>query len=123
MSETSFTYKPVVTWPGDIIAGRIQTENWSAELQASRERLVLTGPRGIRYELPAKSVKEIRIGVGRFLFFSWLMKKTIRIMHSEPGIATVLAFRARKAKASEIVSELQTLGFNVVENQDPGLSA
>ncbi len=114
MPETSLKSGLVATWPGDIIAGKIQTENWSAELQATRERLVLIGPRGMRYQLPAKSVKEIRIGVGRFLFFSWLTKKTIRIVHSEPGIAAVLAFRARRAKASAIVSELQSLGFNVV---------
>jgi len=114
MPETSLKSGPVATWPGDIIAGKIQTENWSAELQASREWLILIGPMGMRYQLPAKSVKEIRIGVGRFLFFSWLMKKTIRIVHSEPGIASVLAFRARKAKASAMISELKALGFNVV---------
>lgn len=114
MPETFFTSGPAATWPGDIIAGKIQTENWSAELQATRERLVLIGPRGMRYQLPAKSVKEIRIGVGRFLFFSWIMKRTIRIVHSEPEIAAMLAFRARRAQASEIVSELQALGFNVV---------
>ena len=110
---TSSTPRSIATWSGDIIAGKTQTENWSAELQASRDRLVLIGPMGIRYELPAKSVKEIRIDVGRFLFLSWLMKKTIRIVHSEPGIAATLAFRARKARASEIVNELQALGFNV----------
>ncbi len=117
MSEISSNSERLVAWRGDIIAGGIQTKNWSAELQATREQLVLIGPRGMRYQLQAKNVEEIRIGVGRFLFYSWVMKKTIRIVHSAPGIAAVLAFRSRRAKASEIVSELQALGFNIVKSE------
>jgi hypothetical protein len=117
MHETSFTSEPEAIWPGDIIAGKIQTENWSAELQATREQLVLIGPRGLHFQLRAESVREIRIGIGRFLFFSWIMKTTIRIVHSESGIAAVLAFRARRAKASEILVELQALGYNVATGE------
>ena len=114
MTETSFVSNPMVSWPGDIIAGKLQTFNWSAKLEVTIERLVLKGPRGVRYELPLKSVKGIKIAVGRFLFFSWIMKKTIRIMHSESEIPEVLAFRSRRARASEIVSQLQALGYNVI---------
>ena len=103
----------MASWPGDIIAGKLQTFNWSAKLEATTERLVLKGPRDVRYELPFKSVKGIRIAVGRFLFFSWTMKKTIRIIHSESEIPEVLAFRSRRTRASEIVSQLQILGYNV----------
>ncbi len=106
----------MTSWPGDIIAGKFQTMNWSAELQATKDHIVLIGPMDMRFQVPANNVKEIRIGVGRFWFFSWVMKKTIRIVHSEPGIASVLAFRLRRAKATEIVNELKTLGYNVAKS-------
>jgi hypothetical protein len=114
MPENSSVLNHMVSWPGDIIAGKLQTVNWSARLEATTDRLVLKGPRSVHYELPSKSVKGIRIAVGRFLFFSWTMKKTIRIVHSESEIPEVLAFRSRKASASEIVSQLQALGYNVI---------
>ena len=108
----------MASWPGDIIAGKLQTFNWSAKLEATTERLVLRGPRGVRYELPFKSVKGIKIAVGRFLFFSWIMKKTIRIVHSESEIPEVLAFRSRRVRALEIVSQLEAFGYNMGENED-----
>lgn len=107
----------MASWPGDIIAGKLQTFNWSAKLEATSDLLVLKGPRGIRYELPSKSVKGIRIAVGRFLFISWIMKKTIRIVHSDSEIPEVLAFRSRRTRASEIVSQLEALGYNVIQSE------
>ena len=104
----------MASWRGDIIAGKLQTFNWSAKLEATSERLVLEGPRGVRYELPFRSVKGIRIGVGRFLFLSWVMKKTVRIVHSESDIPEVLAFRSRRDRASDIVRQLQALGYSVI---------
>jgi len=115
MSDSPIDLEQSATWQGDIIAGKIQSFNWSAELQVTKEKLILTGPVNMHYQLSAENVNEVKIAIGKFLSFSWRMKKTIRIVHSEPGITPVLAFRSRRAKATEIVSKLRDLGYNVVK--------
>ncbi len=102
-----------VKWAGDLIAGRIQTENWSAELEATTERIVLKGPRSLRYEVPASQVAEVRVGVGKLLFFSWRLKRTVVVAHSGEGAPEPLAFRARNVLATEILMELERRGYTV----------
>jgi hypothetical protein len=113
MSNTSKSTDSSTVWVGDIIAGGIRTENWSAELKATRDRIVLSGPMGLRYELARDQVEEIRASVGRFFLWSWIMKKCVTIQHAQSGILSPLAFQTRRTTSVEILSRLKTLGFNI----------
>ena len=96
MTETNETS---VSWRGEIWAGFIRTKNWSSELDASRERLLLSGPRNMRYVLLSSQVR-----------------RAIRIVHSHNDIPEKLVFQARKTQAAVLLEQLRTLGYNV-----PGL--
>ena len=68
---------------------------------------------GVRYELDSDHVAEIRVAVGRFLCWSWAMKRCVSFQHSQSGVPARLAFQTRHTPSSEILSGLKALGFNV----------
>jgi len=113
MTETNQTS---VNWRGEIWAGFIRTKNWSSELDASRERLLLSGPRNLRYILVSSQVQEVGPAIGKFLFWTWQVRRAIRIVHSHNDIPEKLVFQARKTQATVMLEQLRILGYNV-----PGL--
>ena len=102
-----------ISWKGEIFAGVIRTRNWTAELTVSQEEFVLTGPMGVRYVLSASQVEEVRVGVGRFLFWSWELKNTISISHNNDHVPSKLAFRSRSTPAPAMLNRLRALGYKV----------
>ena len=107
-SSTSAT-----SWEGDVFAGAVRTNNWTAELTVSQEELVLAGPMGMRHVLHASQVEEVRVAVGRFLFWSWHLKNAISISHNNDQVPSKLAFRSRSTPAPEMLNRLRALGYNV----------
>ncbi|MEI6219241.1 MAG: hypothetical protein WCP86_10100, partial [bacterium] len=75
-----------MTWQGDIWAGASRTQLWLTRLAASRERLLLTGPLGVQYELSADQVKKVELAVGKFLWWKWRVPRAIRIVHGHSAI-------------------------------------
>ncbi len=101
-----------VRWRGDIWAGFIRTKNGSSELDASRERLLLSGPRNIRYILALSQVREVGPAIGKFLFWTWQIRRAIRIVHRHDDIPAKLVFQARKTQTATMLEELRSLGYN-----------
>ena len=112
MSETGFN-SSVTSWEGDVFAGVSRTKNWTAELSVSEEELVVAGPMGMRHLLHASQVEEVRVAGGKFLFWSWRLKNTISIRHSNDQVPSKLAFRSRSTPAPEMLDRLRSLGYNV----------
>ena len=110
MTETNETN---VGWRGEIWAGCIRTKNWSSRLDASRERLLLSGPRDMRYVLLSSQVHEVGPAIGKFLFWTWEVRRAIRIVHSHSYIPEKLVFQARKTQATVMLMQLRNLGYNV----------
>jgi len=110
MTETNETS---VSWRGEIWAGIIRTKNWSSELEVSHERLLLSGPRNIRYILQSSQVHEIAPAIGKFLFWTWQVRRAIRIVHSHNDIPEKLVFQARRTAAAVMLEQLRALGYNV----------
>ncbi len=102
-----------VSWRGEIWAGFIRTKNWSSELDASRERLLLRGPRNIRYDLLSSHVQKVGPTIGKFLFWTWQVRRAIRIVHSRNDIPEKLVFQARETPAVVMLEQLRALGYNV----------
>ncbi len=102
-----------VTWCGDIWAGFIRSENWSSQLDASRERILLSGPRNMRYVLLPSQVQEIGPAIGKMLFYTWQVRRAIRIVHSHKDIPEKLVFQARKIQTAVMIEKLRALGYNV----------
>jgi len=107
------TKENVVTWQGDIWAGAIRTQLWLAHLAASRDRLLLTGPLGVQYELSADQVKKVEPAVGKFLWWKWRVPRAIRIVHRHSAIADKLVFQAKTTTATEMLQALKEIGYNV----------
>ena len=103
----------VTSWEGDIFAGVFRTKNWTAELTVSHEELVVAGPMGMRHLLYASQVEEVRVAVGRFLFWSWRLKNTISNSHNNDQVPSKLTFRSRSTPAPEMLNRLRSLGYKV----------
>ncbi len=101
-----------VTWRGDVWAGFIRSKNWSSQLDASRERLLLSGPRNMGYVLAPSQVREIGPAIGKLLFYKWQIRRAIRIVHCHKDIPEKLVFQARKTRTSVMLKELGALGYN-----------
>ncbi len=114
MSDTGcHSSRSATSWEGEIFAGVLRTKNWTAKLTVSPEELVLAGPMGMRHLLYASQVEEVRVAVGRFLFWSWRLKNTISISHNNDQVPSKLAFRSRSTPAPEMLNRLRSLGYNV----------
>ena len=101
------------SWKGEVFAGIIRTKNWTGELTVSDQELVVTGPMGMRHAIHASQVEEVRVAVGRFLFWSWRLKNTISISHNNHQVPSKLAFRSRSTPAPVMLDRLKTLGYHV----------
>ena len=112
MSETG-SNSSVTSWEGDAFAGVLRTKNWTAKLSVSREEFVVAGPMGMRHLLHPSQVEEVRVAVGKFLFWSWRLKNTISIRHNNDQVPSKLAFRSRSIPVPEILDRLRSLGYNV----------
>ncbi len=102
-----------ISWRGEIWAGFIRTKNWSSKLDASPERLLLRGPRNMQYVLLPSHVQEVGPAIGKFLFWSWQIRRAIRIVHNRSDIHEKLVFQAKKTQTIVMLEQLRTLGYNV----------
>ena len=102
-----------VTWQGDMCFGILSTERNSTELAASPTHLVLSGPLGKRYELPATQVEKIETGKWSWWFLKGLISGCIQIQHNVDGVPKKLLFSARKTPSTEVAEELKKLGYKV----------
>ena len=102
--------KPV-TWQGDMLFGILSTRFCSTELAASADRLVLTGPLGKRFALPATDIEGIETGQWSIWFLSRLRSGCIRIRHHVDGVPKRLLFSAKATTSQEIAQELEELGY------------
>ncbi len=100
-------------WQGDIWAGYSQTFNWSSDFIASRKELLFRGPRNIYYAFTPSEIQEISVAVGKFLFWTWKLRKTIRIVHNRSDIQEKFVFVAKKTRALAMLEKLKTLGYKV----------
>ena len=114
MTETNETS---INWRGEIWAGFIRTKNWSSKLDASRERLLLSGLGKMRYVLLASQVQEVGPAIGKFLFWTWQIRRAIRIVHSHSDIPEKLVFQARKTEAAVMLEQLRSLGYKMPERK------
>ena len=110
MTETN---EKSVSWRGEVWAGFVRTKNWSSNLDASRERLLLSGPQNMRYVLLSSQVQEVGPAIGKFLIWTWQVRRAIRIVHSHNDIAEKLVFQARKMQTAVMLEQFRTLGYNV----------
>ncbi len=110
MSESKETS---IRWRGEIWAGFIRTKNWSSTLDASPERLLLSGPRDIRYVLLSSQVQEVGPAIGSFLSWTWQIRRAIRIVHCHKDTPEKLVFQAKKTHAAVLLDQLRALGYNV----------
>ena len=101
------------SWKGEVFAGIIRTKNWTGELTVSDREMVVTGPMGMRHVLTVSQVGEVRVAVGRFLFWSWRLKNTISISHNNDQVPSKMAFRSWSTPAPEMLDRLQALGYQV----------
>ena len=100
-------------WDGDIIAGILRSRNWSARLTATRAELVLAGPMNMHYVLSRNEVREVRSAVGKFLFWSWKMRRAITFIHESRNAPSTLVFHTRQASTREVLDCMKTLGYAV----------
>jgi hypothetical protein len=101
--------KPV-TWKGDMLFGILSTRFCSTELDASAEHLVLTGPFGKRFALPATEIEGIETGQWSIWFLSGLRSGCIRIRHHAEGVPKRLLFSAKGIPSRQVAQELEKLG-------------
>ena len=107
------TNEKSVSWRGEIWAGFSRTKNWSSKLDASRERLLLSGPQNMRYVLLSSQVQEVGPAIGKFLIWTWQVRRAIRIVHSHNDIPEKLVFQARKMQTAVMLEQLRTFGYSV----------
>ncbi|MCP4263140.1 MAG: hypothetical protein GY774_37370 [Planctomycetes bacterium] len=105
--------KQSVTWQGDMCFGILSTQHNSTELAASPMHLILSGPLGKRFELPATQVEKIETGKWSWWFLSGLMSGCIKIQHNVDGVPKTLFFSARKTPSTEVAEKLKKLGYKV----------
>jgi hypothetical protein len=102
-----------IDWKGEIWAGFIRSKNWSSRLEASREKIYLTGPMNMRYSLKSSQVNEIIPAIGKFLFWSWQIRGAIRIIHNHKKIPSKFVFQAKGIQTAEMLSKLENLGYKL----------
>ncbi|MBN1436110.1 MAG: hypothetical protein JW936_03465 [Sedimentisphaerales bacterium] len=107
------TPQPHATWQGDMLFGILSTKHNSTRFTASADSLILEGPLGKKFELPAQHVKMIEPGKWSIWFLSGLIHGCIKIHHDITGIPTHLLSSTRTASCHEVTYKLKELGYNV----------
>ena len=113
MTSTTDELRSRLSWKGDLFAGFVRTNNRTAKLTATADRLSLTGPLGLEYVVEAHRVDELRVARGKFLFWSWDMKNTVAIVHRDDRVSSRLAFRSKNTPVSVMLEGLASLGYPV----------
>ncbi len=102
-----------IAWTGDMCFGILSTKSQSTSLTASPDGLLLAGPLGKTFQLPAAKVTRIETGQSSVWFLSGQRTGCIRIHHAVEGVPKFLLFSASGISAPVLAQELKKLGYRV----------
>jgi hypothetical protein len=112
MSDTK-PNNAAISWDGDMCFGIISSKCHSTTMTASAEELILAGPLGKTFHLPAPRVTLVETGKSSVWFLEGLRTGCIQIRHTVEDIPELLLFSAKNVSAPEVGQELKRLGYNV----------
>ena len=107
-SETTKIFK------GDMCMGILSTKNRSTRLIVTPESIVLDGPLGKRYDLPADKIERIEKGKFHIWFLAGALFGCIQIYHTIENYPEMLMFTGYFKKTGLLMRELRSLGYNVL---------
>ena len=115
MSEESKNNESIKVFKGDMCMGILSTKNRSTRLIASSDSIVLDGPLGKRYDLPATNIQRIEKGKFHIWFLAGALFGCIRIYHTIENYPEMLMFTGYFKKSRLILKTLKSLGYNVID--------
>jgi hypothetical protein len=108
VSETAKIFK------GDMCMGTLSTTNRSTRLIATSGSIILDGPLGKRYDLPADKIERIEKGKFHIWFLAGGLFGCVRIYHTIEDYPEMLMFTGYFKKNDLLMRELKSLGYNVL---------
>jgi hypothetical protein len=87
--------------------GRLMSRNNSATPQIEQERLVLDAPMGYHFVLPRENIAKITSAEVRFWRWSWILKRSIVLVHAAPNVPNALVFHAKSLETEQMLSQLE----------------
>ena len=100
-------------WRGELRMGKLMTKNNSATLRVEQDQLVLEAPMGYRYVLPKDQIAEVRSARAKFWKWSWILKRSIVLMHFAPEVPDTLVFHAKSIGTDQMLDRLQEFGYGI----------
>ncbi len=100
-------------WCGELRFGKLTSRNNSATLRVEHHQLVLDAPMESHFVVLKEKVTEIRPARARFWRWSWVLKRSIVLIHTAPNVPSTLVFHAKTLNTNQMLNLLKGSGYCV----------